>query len=168
MSRLSFLLFPVLLLHIANAQLKQCYYLGGQSSSTDYPCNPEAETSTCCGGDWICGTNLYCESQAGDRYQGSCTDSKWDINNNPACPFALSTPTTSPPYDHLMLTALQTTTPPNLVTTTSTTNLTPLAAPIPIPKLCVQTTISPPPTRLAVKLVKAYSRSTIRIANLYP
>ncbi|KAL8891965.1 MAG: hypothetical protein Q9215_001076 [Flavoplaca cf. flavocitrina] len=100
MSRLSFLLFPLLLLHIANAQVKQCYYLGGRSSSTDYPCNPEAETSTCCGGDWICGTNLYCESKGGDKYQGSCTDSKWDINNNPACPFALNYDLTEPGYDY--------------------------------------------------------------------
>ncbi|KAL8674293.1 MAG: hypothetical protein Q9168_001286 [Polycauliona sp. 1 TL-2023] len=87
MSRLSFLAV-YLFLHIVHAQLKTCFYFGGESS-VDFPCDPEAETSACCGGDWICGTNLYCESKDGDRYQGSCTDSNWDMNNNPACPFAL-------------------------------------------------------------------------------
>lgn len=90
MFRLFFLLLP-LLLQKADAQLKQCYKYGG-NSSPDFPCNPEAETSACCGQGYICRTNLYCEdSNDGAKYAGTCTDSNWDLNNDPACPFVLST-----------------------------------------------------------------------------
>ncbi|CAL8578007.1 hypothetical protein XPA_003809 [Xanthoria parietina] len=90
MPRLSLLLFLPLYLQTVNAQLKTCYYHGGESS-VDFPCNPEAETSACCGGNWICKTNLYCEdSDTGTRYVGSCTDSNWDRNNNVECPLALN------------------------------------------------------------------------------
>ncbi|KAL8999627.1 MAG: hypothetical protein Q9169_001587 [Polycauliona sp. 2 TL-2023] len=98
LSRLSFLLV-YLSLYLVHAQLKQCFYYGGDLSDEDLPCDPEAETSTCCGQDWICGTNLFCESKDGGRYQGSCTDRNWDINNNPACPFSLNYDDTTPGYD---------------------------------------------------------------------
>ncbi|KAI4108349.1 MAG: hypothetical protein LQ339_002250 [Xanthoria mediterranea] len=89
MFRLFFLLLP-LLLQKADAQLKQCYKYGG-NSSPDFPCNPEAETSACCGQGYICRTNLYCEdSNDGAKYAGTCTDSNWDLNNDPACPFVLN------------------------------------------------------------------------------
>ncbi|CAL8574647.1 hypothetical protein XPA_000602 [Xanthoria parietina] len=79
-----------LLLQKADAQLKQCYKYGGEISP-DFPCNPEAETSACCGQRYICRTNLYCENNSdGDKRIGTCTDDKWDRNSNPACPFALN------------------------------------------------------------------------------
>ncbi|KAI4231704.1 MAG: hypothetical protein LQ349_005439 [Xanthoria aureola] len=88
MFRQFFLLLP-LLLQKGNAQ-KQCHRFGGDSSP-DFPCNPEVETSACCGQGWICRTNLFCESAAdGAQRVGTCTDSNWDSNNNPACPFALN------------------------------------------------------------------------------
>ena len=83
-----YLFSSLLLLQVSYAQLKDCYFHDG-ASAHDFPCDPEADTSSCCGSDWICGTNLFCESGdgTGTRVVGSCTDRSWE---NPACPYALS------------------------------------------------------------------------------
>ncbi|CAO1599042.1 hypothetical protein XANCAGTX0491_002787 [Xanthoria calcicola] len=88
MFRQFFLLLP-LLLQKADAQ-KKCYKYGGESAP-DFPCNPEVETSACCGKGYICRTNLYCENNStGAKRIGTCTDRDWNLDNHPACPFALN------------------------------------------------------------------------------
>ncbi|KAL8899760.1 MAG: hypothetical protein Q9207_006031 [Kuettlingeria erythrocarpa] len=69
--------------------VKACYTPDG-ASTADFPCNPEAEVSACCGGGWICRTNLFCENASGIGVVGSCTNRNW-ASNDPACPFPLST-----------------------------------------------------------------------------
>lgn len=88
------------LLHIANAQIsgvKPCYAADG-GASPDFPCNPEADVSACCGGGWRCRTNLFCEATDGVDVRGTCTDRNWANSNNPACPFPLSTRPCDPFY----------------------------------------------------------------------
>ena len=88
--RLCFIaLFFGSLLHVASAQsiqLKPCYGWDG-SSSNNFPCNPEANVSACCGGGSMCMTNIYCKNPSGLLVVGACTDRSW---NDPACPWRLS------------------------------------------------------------------------------
>ncbi|KAL8869738.1 MAG: hypothetical protein Q9174_004044 [Haloplaca sp. 1 TL-2023] len=68
------------------AQLKACYRWNGDSAP-DFPCNPEADVSACCGGGYKCGTNLFCEDEYGAMLVGTCTDRSF---TDPACPYALN------------------------------------------------------------------------------
>ncbi|KAL8803125.1 MAG: hypothetical protein Q9182_003375 [Xanthomendoza sp. 2 TL-2023] len=89
-----------LLLQSSNAQLKPCFRWNGNYAE-DFPCNPEAEVSACCGGDWICGTNLYCKNKNnGDLLIGTCTDRSWGSDNVPGCPFVLNAGKTVSNLDH--------------------------------------------------------------------
>ena len=76
-----------LLLRPSNAQIKPCYTYDGQSSP-DFPCDPEADVSSCCGGGWRCITNLICKKDV--TVIGTCTDRRWAESNDPSCPFRLS------------------------------------------------------------------------------
>ncbi len=136
------ILFPFLFLFVAPCclcQLKQCYYLSGDISP-DFPCDPSANVSACCGQGSTCVTNFYCIDLLGATHIGSCTDETWQ---NPACPLPLSLqilmiPVLSAP---LILIIIQILTRP-----TSTTNLTQqlapmgLSVPIPTTRHAVSTT----------------------------
>ncbi|KAL8681057.1 MAG: hypothetical protein Q9186_002769 [Xanthomendoza sp. 1 TL-2023] len=93
------LLLLHLLLQTANAQLKPCFRPNGDYAE-DFPCNPEADVSACCGGNWICGTSLYCKSKSGTLVVGTCTDRSWGSDNIPACPFPLNAGNYVPNLDH--------------------------------------------------------------------
>lgn len=85
------ILFPFFFVFVASpcfCQLKQCYNPSGVAFP-DFPCDPGANVSACCGGRYICTTNFYCEtaSTPGVKFVGSCTDKTWQ---NPACPLPLS------------------------------------------------------------------------------
>ena len=56
--------------------------------SPDFPCDPDANVSSCCGGGSKCVTNLYCTSpyDQASLVIGTCTDRSWE---SVACPFKL-------------------------------------------------------------------------------
>ena len=88
---LSLFLVPLLCLFIAQGcfcQLKQCYNPSG-TAFPDFPCDPTANVSACCGQNYTCTTNFYCTSPTDHGVVGSCTDQTWQ---NPACPLSLSPP----------------------------------------------------------------------------
>jgi hypothetical protein len=62
-----------------------CYDSAGKLGP-DVPCDPNANVSACCGSGSVCVTNLYCLDNYGDNVPGTCTDSNWGVNPNPACP----------------------------------------------------------------------------------
>lgn len=68
------------------AQLKQCYGFAGEPVQ-DFPCDPSANVSACCGPLWTCSNNLYCTEGNNDRIIGSCTDTNFQ---DAACPLILS------------------------------------------------------------------------------
>ncbi|QYT04762.1 hypothetical protein H0G86_011663 [Trichoderma simmonsii] len=75
-----------------SAALKQCYYPNG-SPSSDFPCDPNAKQSACCGGGLgaACLSNKLCQSNDGNIIRGSCSDKNW---NSPECAnFCLSADT---------------------------------------------------------------------------
>ncbi|OPB45503.1 hypothetical protein A0O28_0077130 [Trichoderma guizhouense] len=75
-----------------SAALKQCYYPNG-SPSSDFPCDPSAKQSACCGGGLgaACLSNKLCQSNDGNIIRGSCSDKNW---NSPECAnFCLSADT---------------------------------------------------------------------------
>ena len=126
------ILFPFLFLFVAPCclcQLKQCYYSSGVISP-DFPCDPSANVSACCGGGYTCATNFYCPVLDTTPI-GSCTDKTWQ---NPACPLPLSLQILM----ILVLSASQTLTVVQILgTTTSTTKviqqLAPMGLSVPIP-----------------------------------
>ena len=76
------------LLHVCNAQLKACYQAVDNEVSGDFPCNPDADISSCCSSGNVCSSNLYCVSASNQQnYVGTCTDKTWSSS---ACPFNLS------------------------------------------------------------------------------
>ena len=85
------IVFPFFFLFVAPCcfcQLKQCYDPSGVTYP-DFPCDPGANVSACCGQGYICANNFYCEptnTNPGDKIVGSCTDKTWQ---NPACPLPL-------------------------------------------------------------------------------
>ena len=82
-------LFPFLCLFIAQGcicQLKQCYNPSGVAYP-DFPCDPTANVSACCGQNYTCTTNFYCTSPTDHGVVGSCTDQTWQ---DAACPLPLS------------------------------------------------------------------------------
>ncbi|KAL6697227.1 hypothetical protein J3F84DRAFT_368357 [Trichoderma pleuroticola] len=75
-----------------SAALKQCYYPNG-SPSSDFPCDPNAKQSACCGGGLgaACLSNKLCQSNDGNIIRGSCSDKNW---SSPECAnFCLSADT---------------------------------------------------------------------------
>ncbi|KAL2130337.1 hypothetical protein VTI74DRAFT_6588 [Chaetomium olivicolor] len=64
---------------------KQCFFPNGQQAANDFPCDPNAADSPCCGGSvgGVCLTNKLCRSPDGNTIRGSCTDKSW---NSPECP----------------------------------------------------------------------------------
>ncbi|KAK4250208.1 hypothetical protein C7999DRAFT_11997 [Corynascus novoguineensis] len=64
---------------------KKCYFPSGLEAKDDYPCDPDAEDSACCGrGPGVaCSTNKLCVTTDGSSIRGSCTDKNWD---SPECP----------------------------------------------------------------------------------
>lgn len=65
---------------------KGCFYPNGVRAGADFPCDPEAADSACCGvGEvgTVCLTNGLCRRPNGNIIRGSCTDRSW---NSPECP----------------------------------------------------------------------------------
>jgi hypothetical protein len=86
MRSLSSVIIPLILggfLHVCAAQNK-CYYPNGVQSDNDFPCDPNAEQSACCGGGFgsVCLSNKLCRGPDGNIIRGSCTDRNW---NAPEC-----------------------------------------------------------------------------------
>ena len=87
MSTFAILLWS-LLLDNCFGQLKACYQAFEREVSGDFPCNPDANVSSCCAPGNICSSNLLCTSASNRQdYVGTCTDVTW---SSPACPFNLS------------------------------------------------------------------------------
>lgn len=83
----SIILWSVLI-HICHGQLKACYQAVNEELAGDFPCDPDANVSSCCASGNICSSNLYCVSASNHQeYVGTCTDKTW---SSPACPFNLS------------------------------------------------------------------------------
>ncbi|KAL6856717.1 hypothetical protein J3F83DRAFT_751584 [Trichoderma novae-zelandiae] len=92
MKTLVFISTFVQLLVPCSAAIKQCYYPNG-SPSSDFPCDPNAKESACCGGGLgaSCLNNRLCQSNDGNIIRGSCSDKDW---SSPECaPFCLSADT---------------------------------------------------------------------------
>ena len=83
-----------------------CYSSSDAVATGAVPCNPQAESSTCCMPTDICYSNGLCAPgpglpNGGDTpyYTGSCTDRSWSndtdcpsiCNNQPGCEFRHST-----------------------------------------------------------------------------
>ncbi|KAL7941560.1 hypothetical protein V8C42DRAFT_334922 [Trichoderma barbatum] len=66
-----------------SAEIKQCYFPNGRPSN-DFPCNPNAKQSACCGGGLgaSCLSNKLCQSNDGNIIRGSCSDKNW---SSPEC-----------------------------------------------------------------------------------
>lgn len=87
MSTFAILLWS-LLINNCFGQLKACYQAFEGEVSGDFPCNPDANVSSCCAPGNICSSNLFCISASNKQdYVGTCTDRTW---SSPACPFNLS------------------------------------------------------------------------------
>lgn len=77
-----------LLVNNCFGQLKACYQAFEGEVAGDFPCNPDANVSSCCAPGNICSSNLFCTSASNKQdYVGTCTDRTW---SSPACPFNLS------------------------------------------------------------------------------
>lgn len=84
--------FSILLLFLSVnncfGQLKACYQAFEGEVAGDFPCNPDANVSSCCAPGNICSSNLFCISASNQQdYVGTCTDRTW---SSPACPFHLN------------------------------------------------------------------------------
>ncbi|KAK8066223.1 hypothetical protein PG997_012970 [Apiospora hydei] len=57
----------------------KCFYPEGQDAAGDAPCNPELDTSPCCGGGYgmVCLENGLCLGPKTNIVRGSCTDANW-------------------------------------------------------------------------------------------
>lgn len=72
---------------------QRCFYPNGEEAvfpngaraPTNYPCDPDAADSACCGGEagMACLTNKLCRGPDGNTIRGSCTDRNW---NSLDCP----------------------------------------------------------------------------------
>ncbi|KAH7176186.1 hypothetical protein EDB81DRAFT_706464 [Dactylonectria macrodidyma] len=56
----------------------KCYYPNGDEAS-DFPCDPDADESVCCGGGLgsVCLSNKLCLGSNGNTVRGSCTEEDW-------------------------------------------------------------------------------------------
>ncbi|KAK3898023.1 hypothetical protein C8A05DRAFT_19320 [Staphylotrichum tortipilum] len=63
----------------------QCFYPNGARATNDFPCDPEAADSSCCGGGMgtVCLSNKLCSGPDGNIIRGSCTNKDW---NSSGCP----------------------------------------------------------------------------------
>ncbi|CAG9982220.1 unnamed protein product [Clonostachys byssicola] len=61
-----------------------CYFPNGKIASDNFPCDPDAEQSACCGGGLgnVCLSNKLCQSSSGNVVRGACTDKNWE---SPEC-----------------------------------------------------------------------------------
>ncbi|KAK0641777.1 hypothetical protein B0T16DRAFT_420519 [Cercophora newfieldiana] len=57
----------------------QCHYPNGSAAPGDFPCDPDAKDSACCGGTLgsSCYTNKLCWGPDGNVARGSCTSQNW-------------------------------------------------------------------------------------------
>lgn len=85
------------LIHSCFCQLKACYEAVDEELADNFPCDPNANVSSCCASGNVCSSNLYCVSASNQqKYVGTCTDKTW---SSPACPFNLTSGTFNPWYD---------------------------------------------------------------------
>ncbi|VUC34379.1 unnamed protein product [Clonostachys rosea] len=61
-----------------------CYFPNGNVASDNFPCDPDAEQSACCGGGLgnVCLSNKLCQNSNGNLVRGACTDKNWE---SPEC-----------------------------------------------------------------------------------
>ncbi|KAK7216740.1 hypothetical protein V2G26_004743 [Clonostachys chloroleuca] len=61
-----------------------CYFPNGNIASDNFPCDPDAEQSACCGGGLgnVCLSNKLCQNSNGNLVRGACTDKNWE---SPEC-----------------------------------------------------------------------------------
>lgn len=79
-------LLTIILSVDAQSTIKQCFDVTGTPSSVNFPCDPTADVSACCGKGWDCSSNLHCRHEIdGETFVGMCTDRTW---KDPACPFS--------------------------------------------------------------------------------
>jgi hypothetical protein len=72
----SYSLYLCLLTNLA-AALNRCYYPNSKEAVDDYPCDTEAEYSSCCGAGSMCFSNRSCKGPGRTMIRGSCTDQAW-------------------------------------------------------------------------------------------
>ncbi|KAI1654903.1 hypothetical protein F4813DRAFT_368843 [Daldinia decipiens] len=65
------------------AVLNHCYYPNRKEAEDDSPCNPDSDSSACCGGSigTVCLSNGLCQGPNGAVIRGSCSDMNWDSGN---------------------------------------------------------------------------------------
>ncbi|KFA55968.1 hypothetical protein S40293_04042 [Stachybotrys chartarum IBT 40293] len=65
---------------------QQCYFPDGSEALGNFPCDPDAEDSVCCGGSrgTVCISNKLCGSGNGNVIRGACTDQDW---TSAECPY---------------------------------------------------------------------------------
>ncbi|KAL2192630.1 hypothetical protein P885DRAFT_72830 [Corynascus similis CBS 632.67] len=78
MARIPHCLSLLLLSNLASA-LSRCYYPNSKEAVGDFPCDPDAENSPCCGGGpgAMCLSNRSCKGPGQNMVRGSCTDQTW-------------------------------------------------------------------------------------------
>ena len=78
MANFSHSLLLFLLSNLVSA-LNNCYYPNTKEAASDFPCDPDAENSPCCGGGSgaMCLSNKSCKGPAQNMIRGSCTDQSW-------------------------------------------------------------------------------------------
>ncbi|KAI1468963.1 uncharacterized protein F4812DRAFT_353003 [Daldinia caldariorum] len=86
MTRLSYFCLQLALFHFFRATFaisSHCYYPNQQEAEGDSPCNPNADSSACCGRGigTICLSNGLCQGPNGAVIRGSCSDKYWDSGN---------------------------------------------------------------------------------------
>ncbi|CAH0057763.1 unnamed protein product [Clonostachys solani] len=61
-----------------------CYFPNGNVAADNFPCDPDAEESACCGGGLgsVCRSNRLCQNSNGNLVRGTCTDKNWE---SPEC-----------------------------------------------------------------------------------
>ncbi|AEO66599.1 uncharacterized protein THITE_118802 [Thermothielavioides terrestris NRRL 8126] len=74
LARLSLLLLAVDL----TAGLNRCYYPNTNEATGDFPCDPDAAVSMCCGEGSMCLSNKSCKGPKQNMIRGSCTDQTWE------------------------------------------------------------------------------------------
>ncbi|KAF3064354.1 hypothetical protein GL218_01035 [Daldinia childiae] len=86
MARQLYFWLQLILFHFAYtvfAAVDHCYYPNQQEAEDNSPCNPDADSSACCGGGIgnICLSNGLCQGSNGAVIRGSCSDKNWDSKN---------------------------------------------------------------------------------------
>ncbi|KAI1799654.1 hypothetical protein F4811DRAFT_568002 [Daldinia bambusicola] len=86
MTRLSYFSLQLTIFHFfctTFAVISQCYYPNQEEAEGDSPCNPNADSSACCGGGigTVCLSNGLCQGPNGAVIRGSCSDKYWNSGN---------------------------------------------------------------------------------------